>query len=99
MFTFKSKHNLQRLFLLPLAVVLAFSAGCRIEQERAGEAPEVDVDVEPGQLPEYDVEGPDVTVETEEQPVTVPEVEITEEERTIEVPRIEVEPPGADPEE
>ncbi|NJK39344.1 MAG: hypothetical protein HC920_17450 [Oscillatoriales cyanobacterium SM2_3_0] len=43
------------MFLVPLAA-------CRVEQEEAGSLPDVDVSVEPGSLPEYDIQGPDVNV-------------------------------------
>jgi hypothetical protein len=96
---FKSKHTLKRLLAVPLTVLLVAMTGCRIEREQAGEAPEVNVDVEPGQLPEYDIQGPDVNVQTTEQPVTVPEVDIDQREETIEVPTtIDIDPPGASPE-
>ena len=55
--------------------------------------PDVDVNVEPGSLPEYDVEGPDVEVGTEQQEVTVPEVNITTEEETVTVPDVDVDLP------
>ena len=96
MFISKQWTGLQRILLLSLAALLMTSAGCRVQQEEAGELPEADVDVEPGNLPEYEVEGPEVDVGTEEQEVAVPEVEVTEETRTIEVPDIDVEPPSAD---
>lgn len=96
MFILKWQVGLQRLLLLSLAAILVTSAGCRVQQEEAGELPEADVDVEPGNLPEYEVEGPEVDVGTEEQEVTVPEVEVTQDTRTIEVPDIDVEPPSAD---
>ncbi|NJL83452.1 MAG: hypothetical protein HC890_11785 [Chloroflexaceae bacterium] len=70
----------KKLLLIPVAALLAFSTGCLIEQEEPGEAPEVNV--EPGRLPEYDVEGPDVEVGTEE--------------KTIEVPTVDIDPPQRD---
>jgi hypothetical protein len=36
-----------------------------VEKEQAGEEPDVDVNVDPGNLPEYEVEGPEVDVGTE----------------------------------
>lgn len=62
MSTLTIKPVLNRLLLIPLTVLLALSIGCRVEQQRAGELPDVDVAVEPGQLPKYEIEGPDVTV-------------------------------------
>lgn len=81
-------------FSLLFAALLLVTAGCRVEQEEAGEPPAVDVEVSPGNLPEYDVEGPDVDVSTEEQEITVPEVNVTQEEETITVPDVDIEPPS-----
>lgn len=79
--------------LLPLALLLVVSTGCRVEKEQAGEAPEVDVNVEPGKLPEYEVEGPEVDVGTQEKTITVPEVEVTQEEKTITAPDVDIQLP------
>lgn len=53
------------LLVLPLA-------GCDVDQTEAGELP--DVEVEEGNMPEYDVETPDVEMETDT--VTVPDPEL-----------------------
>ena len=47
---------------------------CEVEQTQEGEMPEVDVNVEGGQLPKFDVDGPDVDVdgEVEMKPLKVP---------------------------
>ena len=81
------------LLLLPLALLLVVSTGCRVEKEQAGEEPDVDVNVDPGNLPEYEVEGPEVDVGTEEKEITVPDVEVTQEEKTITAPDVDVQPP------
>lgn len=81
------------LLLLPLALLLVVSTGCRVEKEQAGEEPDVDVNVDPGKLPEYEVEGPDVEVGTEEKEITVPDVEVTQEEKTITAPDVDIQPP------
>lgn len=52
-------------------MVLAL-AGCNVEKTQEGEMPEVDVAVQPGQMPKYDVETPEVTVGTREVTVEVP---------------------------
>lgn len=62
-----------------LAVVLtsAFAlSACTVEKTEEGELPAVDVDVEGGALPAYDVETPEVNVDTETVPVTVPDVDV-----------------------
>jgi len=86
------------LYTMPvLAAMFAFSVGCDVDQTREGELPDVDVDVsgDPGQLPAYDVEGPEVDVDTKPVEVTVPDVDvdISEEEAIIEVPDVDVDVP------
>lgn len=65
-------------------------AACDVDQTKEGEMP--DVDVQGGQLPEYDVDTPDVDVKTEEKTVPVPDVDVKTEEKTITVPDVDVEP-------
>jgi hypothetical protein len=58
-----------------LAPVLAFGiAACDVDQTQQGELP--DVDVEGGQLPEYDVDPADVDVGTDTQQVIIPDIDI-----------------------
>lgn len=73
---------------ISLALALAASitlAACDVEQTEEGEMPDVDVSVEEGNLPEYEVDGPDVEVGTKE--------------TTVEVPVVDVEPGDVDGEE
>lgn len=58
---------------------LALSA-CDVEQTQEGEMPEVQgmPTIEGGQLPEYDVDVPEVEVTTEERTIEVPEVNVKE---------------------
>lgn len=59
-----------------LAPVLAFGlAACSVEQTEEGDMPEVEV--QDGQLPEYDVDAPDVDVGTDTTTVVVPDVDVT----------------------
>ncbi|MGH7443867.1 MAG: hypothetical protein ACREKM_03280 [Longimicrobiales bacterium] len=59
-----------------LAPALAFGlAACSVEQTEEGEMP--DVEVEGGQLPEYDVDAADVDVGTDTTTVVVPDVDVT----------------------
>jgi uncharacterized lipoprotein len=64
------------------------------EQTQEGELPDVDVEVaEGGQLPEYDVETPDVDVGTREEQIEVPtDVDVETEERSVTVPDIDIDP-------
>lgn len=76
------------LFILPLSA-------CQVEREQAGSLPDVDVDVDPGSLPEYSLEGPDVQVGVTERTVTVPKLVLVQEQENIEVPYIDVDIPGS----
>jgi hypothetical protein len=53
------------------AVAFAFAA-CDVDQTQEGDMP--DVDVEEGQLPEFEVDGPDVDIG--EDTITVPTVDV-----------------------
>jgi hypothetical protein len=69
--------------LIAASLIAPFALGlaaCDVDQTEEGEMPEVNV--EGGNMPEYDVETADVDVGTEE--------------KTIEVPTIDVEVPDAD---
>jgi uncharacterized lipoprotein len=67
-------------------------AGCSVDKTEDGEAPSMDVDADAGELPEYDVDTPDVNVGTETQTVDVPDVDVNTTEETVEVPTVDVEP-------
>ncbi|PSN12973.1 hypothetical protein C7293_17865 [filamentous cyanobacterium CCT1] len=84
--------------IIPLFILLMVMplGACRVEQEETGSLPDVNVDVEPGNLPEYDIEGPDVNVGVTERTVTVPRVVVVQEEETVQVPYIDVDLPGAE---
>lgn len=76
-----SKKSAWKSLILLLALSLASVSGaCRVRQTQEGEAPDVDVSVKGGKVPEYDVDAADVDVTTEKREVTVPKV-------TIEPPR------------
>lgn len=70
-------------------------AGCSVEQEQPAEAPDLDVELDPGHWPEYDVNWADVDVGTQERTVEVPVVRVVEEKRQVTVPYIDINPPGA----
>lgn len=73
------------------ALVLVFSA-CDIDQTEEGNLPDINVDVDPGSLPEYDVDAPEVDVDMEPVEVEVPtvDIDVDTERRTVEVPDIDV---------
>ena len=91
-----SQIKWKQALVVPALVLMTLATGCRVEQEQAGELPDVDVDVEPGQLPEYEVEGPDVEIGTEEKTITVPDVDVDTEQKEITVPDVDVELPSDD---
>jgi hypothetical protein len=74
--------------------VVAYGAFYFLDVEQAQEArmPTVDVEVEGGQAPEFDVDTGSVDVGTTTQTVEVPDVEVTTNEREITLPTLEVEP-------
>ncbi len=53
-----------------LTIGIAVSA-CDIDQTQAGELPDVDVDVDAGQLPRYDVDVADVDVGTTQDTIVI----------------------------
>jgi hypothetical protein len=63
-----------------------------VEQTQEARMPTVDVEVEGGQAPEFDVDTGSVDVGTTTQTVEVPDVEVTTNEREITLPTLEVEP-------
>ena len=69
----KSKYK----WLIPVAVLLTTlgMAGCDVEKTEEGSLP--DVEVEGGNMPEYDVDAPEVDVGTKEKVITVPDVDVT----------------------
>ena len=65
--------------LMSLALVSTAALGlaaCDVEQTEEGDLPEVNV--EGGNMPEYDVDVPEVDVKTEETTVEVPTLEVEE---------------------
>lgn len=89
--------NLKKAFPVSAMLLVLPLAACQIEREQRGELPEVDI--EAGQLPQYDIKGPDVNVGVTEQTVTVPKVMIVQEEQTVQVPYVDVNVPGAESQE
>jgi hypothetical protein len=64
-------------FALLAAGLLTISAvGCDVDVKEEGRAPDVDVSVDPGKLPDVDVRGPDVDVGTKKKEITVPDVKV-----------------------
>lgn len=78
------------------ALCLVLGAGCNVQEEQEARLPDadVDIDVEGGRWPEYDVNWADVDVGTEERTITVPVVRIEKETRQVTVPYVSVTPPA-----
>ena len=61
----------------PLALVGCFALiACDVDQTKEGEMPDVDVNASGGQLPEFDVDVPEVSVGTENKVVEVPTLDV-----------------------
>ena len=74
-----------------LAVVVAFGFYFfDVDQTQEARLPDVDVTVEGGQAPKFDVQAGSVEVGTEEKTVLVPKVVMEEEQITV--PTVDVEP-------
>lgn len=84
---------MKNLFAIALLMFFGLSA-CNVQKEDEGELPEVDIDTEAGELPEYDVNWADVDVKTRTKTVTVPKVVVVQEEKEVEVPVLDVDAPG-----
>jgi len=82
--------------LLTLVVLATLVSSCKIDKEKSGALPDIDVDVdaELGALPEYDVDWADINVGTRTRTVKVPKVVVVMEEEEVEVPFIEMDMPG-----
>lgn len=95
--------RMQLLAFLTLPFLLTV-AGCDVDVEEQGEMPSVDVDAEPGQMPEYDVvkeqegEMPEVDMQAEsgnlpEVDVQGPDVDVDRETVEVPVPDVDVDMP------
>ncbi len=82
-----------RKFLIATITCLGLVA-CQVEQTQEGELPDVDVSVERGQMPAYDVDVMDVDVSLTEKTVKVPKVIVVMEEVDVQVPVVDVTMPG-----
>lgn len=68
-----SKFHYKVFLVAALTIVLY---GCDIKQTQEGKLPDVDVDVKEGQLPKYDIDGPDVDVRMKEKTIKVPDIDV-----------------------
>jgi hypothetical protein len=85
-----------RMLLLGVAATAIFAAsGCTVEKTQSAKAPDVDVDVDSGRWPRYNVKWADVDVGTTTKTITVPKLEWKREQTQIQVPYIDIKAPGA----
>ncbi len=81
---------------IAVVAVAAIAAGIYmidVDQTEEARLPDVELNVEGGNLPKYDAEVGSVEVTEEEATVEVPDVDVTMEETTVTVPGISVTPP------
>ena len=81
--------------IVAIIAVAFWAVDIDITEEGRLPSAEVDVDVDPGKLPEADIDTVDVDVGTKKQEVLVPDVKVTVEEETITLPTIDIDPPDA----
>lgn len=53
------------------------STACQVNKTQEGKMPKVDVKTSGGQMPAYNVEGPDVNVSSKTETIKVPTVQVT----------------------
>lgn len=77
-----------------LVAGMVATTGCTVKQTEEGKMPDVDVEVEEGNLPKYDVDAPDVDVSIERKDVGVPDVDVDVdiEQKEIPLPDVDVHP-------
>lgn len=83
--------KLRNLLLTSVPLAVFSFAGCDVDVNDPGKAPEVHV--EPGRAPDVEVRTPDVDVHTEKHEVTVPDVDVHTEKKEVEVPDVDVRVP------
>lgn len=66
-----------------------------VDVEDAGELPSVDIEAKAGEWPEVDVDVADVDVRMKETEVKVPDVDVEMKETTIKLPTIDIDQPDA----
>lgn len=85
---------MKKILMTALAFSIVFATSCKIDQTKETELPDVNVSVEEGQLPEFDVDWADVNVGTRTETVEVPKVVIVMEEMEVEIPYLDVDMPN-----
>lgn len=68
------RHAIHGLALIALGLT---ASACQVNKTQQGKMPKVAVKTSGGQLPEYNVQGPDVAVGSKNETVKVPTVHVT----------------------
>ncbi len=84
---------MKKIMISALAVTLLLATSCKIDQTKETELPDVDVNVEEGQLPAFDVDWADIDVGTTTETIKIPKVVIVMEEEEVEIPYLDVDMP------
>ena len=79
--------------VVAIAVVAGLVYMVDIDQTQEARLPDVEVNVDGGQMPEFEADVGSIDLTTEETTIEVPEVEVTMEERTVTVPSLDITPP------
>lgn len=88
----RKSFKVNQVFTMPLLMACAsLGFACDIDKTQDGKAPEIEVTE--GQMPKYDVDGPDVDVNTKTKEVEVPDIDVHSEKKQVEVPDIDVNMP------
>lgn len=85
------------LVVVAVLAVLAYALGLfNVDSSGELEAPNVDVAVEGGEVPDVQVETADIDVGTQTETVKLPEVDVSTTEEEVKLPTIDIDPAGDD---
>jgi hypothetical protein len=85
------------LVVLAVLALIAYALGLfNVDTQGDLKAPDVDVAVEGGEVPDVQVEGADIDVGTETETVKVPEIDVKTSEEQIKLPDVDIQPAGDD---
>jgi flagellar basal body-associated protein FliL len=85
------------LVVVAVLAVLAYALGLfNVDASGELEAPNVDVAVEGGEVPDVQVETADIDVGTQTETVKLPDVDVSTTEEEVKLPTIDVDPAGDD---
>jgi len=82
------------IYITAISSAVIFTS-CQVENTKKAEVPEVEVDVEDGEMPKYNVEWADVDVSTRTKTIEVPKVVVVMEEKEVEIPYVDINMPDS----